>query len=126
MTARAPRRGESLSAAAGAALGASLFLDWYGTRSAWSAFVLVDLVLLLTAAAAVALALLRPLRAGSAIEVAAGSFTALLAVAASVLVVFRTLVPPVPEAPAAGLVVGLVAAAGVLAGALVSVGDERE
>jgi len=40
--------------------------------------------------------------------------------------VFRVLVPPVTDARAAGLFVGLVAAIGVLVGAIMSVGDEHE
>jgi len=105
---------------------ASLFLDWYGSRSAWSAFVAIDLVLLLTGAGGLALPVLRAAHAGSAIEAAAASFTALLGLSASGLVVFRVLVPPVTDARAAGLFVGLVAAIGVLVGAIMSVGDEHE
>ena len=126
MRLRAPRRGELVSATAGAALCASLFLDWYGSRSAWSAFAAIDLVLLAAGASGVALLVLWAVRAGSAIEVAVGSFTALLGLSATALVAFRALVPPVAGTRAAGLFVGLVAAAAVLAGAVMSVGDERE
>src|SRR4051794_37988361 len=86
------RRGELLSAAAGAMLLATLFLPWYGldldgraTADAWQAFGVIDVVLFATAVAAITL----PIARGRARWLIAG-----LAALALLLVVARIIDPP--------------------------------
>lgn len=121
-----PRAGEWLAGASGAVLVASLFLPWYGGRSAWSAFAAIDLVLLAAALVALALLAVTVARAGSPVRVAAGSCTVLAGVVATLLVAFRALLPAASEGRAPGLYLGLLAAIAMVAAGLASLDDERE
>jgi hypothetical protein len=99
------RPGEVVTGVAGLVLLGSLFLDWYeagasragATResglSAWGAFAVVDVLLLGTALAALAVTVLTAYRA-QAVAVTVTSLTTPLAVLATTFVLVRLAFPP--------------------------------
>jgi hypothetical protein len=127
------RPGEAVAGLSGAALLVVMFLDWYGVRgggagvSAWTAFSVTDVVLGLVALAGLALALLQATQRTPALPVATSVLAAALGIAATLLVAYRLLNAPGPDAlvelrPGAWL--GLLATAGVAAGAWLSTADD--
>lgn len=127
MDLRRLRTGEWVLAAAGVALLVSLFLPWYSPGlSGWEAFTVLDVVLALIAASAIAVLPVTATQSVPAVPMALDSLVALLGIAATVLVAVRALV--LPDAAAGrewALWVGLAGAAGVAAGALLAMRDER-
>ncbi len=95
------RPGDIIAGAGGVALLAVMFLDWYAAGglgvSAWQAFGVTDLILALTALAAIALAVLTASRRSPALPVAAGVITSTLGVLALLLVLYRILNQPGPN-----------------------------
>jgi hypothetical protein len=83
------RDGEWLAGAGGAALLASLFLDWYGHRTAWQALAVVDVLLALLALVPLALVVAQATRRSPAVPVALSVLTALAGALAVVLIAFR-------------------------------------
>ena len=131
---RRVRNGELVCGAAGVVLLASMFLDWYAvtgrddTLSAWGAFSVVDLMLALVALLGIALAVSQVAGRGPALPVALGVITTTLALAGTLLVLYRILNQPGPNdliSVEAGAYVGLLASLGVFLGAWLSLSDER-
>jgi hypothetical protein len=128
-----PRAGELFAAVAGAALLVITFLDWYGTRgreaglSAWQAFSLLDLLLGVVIVCALALAVLNIAGRGPASPVALAVITSTLALAATLLVLYRILNQPGPNdviEVRAGAWLGLAAVAAVFGAAWWSMSDD--
>jgi hypothetical protein len=127
------RPGELVAGVAGVALVVVMFLDWYGVRgrdeglSAWSAFTVTDLVLLLVALAGVALAVLHVTQRAPALPVAASVLAAALGIVATALLAYRLLNQPGPndlvEVRVGGWL-GLVAVAAVATGGWLSTSDD--
>ena len=123
-----PRAGEWLALVAAVALAASLFLPWYApARTAWDAFALLDVFLVLTALVGGALWTLAATQEAEALPVAFAALTTLLGAIATVWVAFRLLVPPLePIDRLAGAFVGLSGAAGVLMGGVLAMREDPE
>jgi hypothetical protein len=126
------RPAEWLAAASGIGLIATLFLDWYVTSgapsTAWEAFAVVDVVLALTGALAIALAVAQATRSSPALPVAAGVLTATVGIAATLIVLYRLIDQPGPNELVevqAGAWLGLAAVACVTAAGWLSMGDEH-
>ena len=144
MRLNAPRLGEILAGVSGLLLGFSLVLPWYrsttvaacpappadcaaGTRSytGFEAFAALDVYLLVIAAAGVGLLVAELVQRTPAIAVAWAAISATLGLVATVLVVWRTVDPPVGgDAEPLFALLGLLAAAGVGIGCLLSMRDE--
>ena len=131
---RRVRTGEIVAGVAGVVLLLSLFLEWYTVRgraeglTAWSAFSFVDLLVCLVALLGIALAVSQVVGRGPAVPVAIGVITTTLALAATLLVLYRILNQPGPNdaiGVGAGAWVGLAACLGVFLGAWLSLSDER-
>ena len=137
---RRVRIGELVSGAAGVVLLASMFLDWYSVSSAavlgdatrgisaWGAFSVVDLMLALVALLGIALAVSQIAGRGPALPVALGVIATTLALAGTLLLLYRILNQPGPNdliGVEAGAYVGLLASLGVFLGAWLSLSDER-
>ena len=138
---RRVRIGEVVAGAAGVLLLASMFLDWYsvapeavlspgGERgvSAWSAFTVVDVFLALVALLGIGLALAQVVGRGPALPVGLAVVATTLALAATLLVLYRILNQPGPNdliSVSSGAWVGLVACLGVFLGGWLSLSDER-
>lgn len=123
-----PRRlriGEWLTGVGGAALLVTLFLDWFGGRSAWQAFSVADGLLALAAAMALATAAMAAAHNAPAVSLALASLVALVGLAATIVVVVRAIAPPDDLARAAGLWAGLASCALTTAGAFLAMRDER-
>ena len=146
MDLRRLRIGEWILAASGIALLVSLFLPWYAAAgsaaregwtayapldaavemTAWESFPVVDIVLALIAAAAVAVLLITATQAVSAVPIALESLVALGGIAAAVLVLIRAL--DLPDGAAGrewGIWLGLAGALGIAVGGIVAMRDER-
>lgn len=142
MDLKAPRLGEIVAGASGAALLVSLFLPWYGTDAAgcpappapcppteatgFEALGALDVLLVVAAFAGIALLILEVTQPTPAIPVAWAAVTTLVALVAAVWALYRTLDPP---AAAETLdprfaYLGLLASVGVVAGASMSMRDE--
>jgi hypothetical protein len=133
MDLRRLRVGEWITAGAGICLLASLFAPWYGVSggesadaSGWESLAVLDIVLALIAAAAVALLPITATQRMPAVPLTFNVFVALGGLLAVVLVLIR--VADLPEGAGArewGLWLGLAAALGIAAGSLVAMRDER-
>ena len=127
MDLRRLRTGELVLGAAGVALLISLFLPWYRpASSAWEAFAVLDLVLAVIAASALAVLVVTATQSLPAVPVAMDSLVTLAGIAATVLVAVRAL--DLPDAAAGrdwALWLGLTGAAGMAAGGLLAMRDER-
>jgi hypothetical protein len=91
------RDGEWLAGGGGVALLASLFLDWYGTGSAWQAFAVIDVVVAALALVPIGLVALQGTRRSPAVPVAFSVFCVLAGALATLLIAFRILDPPGSE-----------------------------
>jgi hypothetical protein len=129
-----PRPGELFAAVAAGALLVVSFLDWYGPQNreaglnAWQAFSVLDLLLGAVMLCALALATSNVAGRGPAVPVALGVITTTLALAATLLVLYRILNQPGPNdviEVRAGAWLGLGAVAAVFGGAWWSMSDER-
>ncbi len=128
------RTGDVVAGVAGVLLLLSTFLQWYTVRgradglSAWGAFTIVDLLVGLVALLGIALALSQVVGRGPALPVALAVITTTLALAASLLVLYRILNQPGPNdaiGVGAGAWAGLAASLGVFFGAWLALSDER-
>ena len=131
---RRVRAGELVAGAAGLVLLASMFLNWYSvsgrddTLTAWAAFSFVDILLALIALLGIALALSEVIGRGPALPVGIGVVTTTLALAGSLLVLYRIINQPGPNDAITvdvGAYVGLLATIGVFLGSWLSLSDER-
>jgi len=128
------RTGELVAGAAGVVLLGSTFLEWYTVRgraeglTAWGAFTIVDVLIAIVALLGIALAASQVIGRGPALPVALGVITTTLALAGTLLVLYRILNQPGPNdviGVAVGAWVGFAASLGVFLGAWWSIGDER-
>ena len=131
---RRVRAGEVVAGVAGVLLLVSTFFNWYTVSgrddglTAWAAFGVVDLLVALVALLGIALAVSQNVGRGPALPVALGVITTTLALAGTLLVLYRILNQPGPNEAigvSTGAWVGLVACAGVFFGAWLSLSDER-
>jgi hypothetical protein len=131
---RRVRAGDVVVAVAGALLLLSTFLEWYTVRgreeglTAWGAFTLVDLLVAAVALLGIALAVSQLAGRGPSLPVAIGVVTATLALATSLLVLYRILNQPGPNDAIGvgfGAWIGLAACVGVFLGSWLSLSDER-
>jgi len=131
---RRVRPGDVAAGVAGVLLLAVMFVQWYAVSgrddglSAWSAFSFVDLLLALVGLLGIAVAVGSIAGRGPALPVALAVVTTTLALAASLLLLYRILNQPGPNEAievSAGAWIGLLACVGVFLGAWRSLGDER-
>ena len=131
MDLRRLRAGEWITAISGIALLVSLFAPWYGSddlpdASAFESLAVLDLILALIAAAAVALLLITAVQRMPAFPLAFNVFVSLLGLLGVVLVLIRVLdLPDGADAREWGLWLGLAGALGIAAGSLIALRDER-
>ena len=128
------RAGEIVAGAAGVVLLVAMFLNWYSVSgrhdslTAWGAFSVVDVLLALVALLGIALALSQVVGRGPALPVALGVITTTLALAGTLLLVYRIINQPGPNdliSVEPGAYLGLLASLGVFLGAWLSLSDER-
>ena len=128
MNVKPPRLGELIAGVAGLVLLVSLFFGWYGALSAWEAFAVADVVLIVAAVAGLALLVIESTQRTPAVAVAWAALTFIVTLVALAMVAYRVLDAP---GAAEGLAtrpfafVGLAATAAVVAGALLSMRDDR-
>ena len=134
------RIGDWATALAALALIAVMFMDWYGVKgtgdsgapaaNAWEAFSVLDIVLALAAAWALAGAIATATQHTPAVPIAMMSVTTFLALFALIWLLFRVAFPPDAGLEGAdttrleGMWLGLGAAASLLVGALAAIRDE--
>ena len=137
MDLRRLRIGEWLTALAGVMLLASLFLPWYANEpilarepteefTAWQSLAVLDVVLALIAAAAVALLVITATQSAPAVPLAFNVFLVFGGALATVLVLFRA--ADLPDAAAGrqwALWLALAGAVGILGGSLIALRDDR-
>lgn len=127
------RKGEWVAGLSGLALLILLFLPWYGLGleldvSAWQAFSIVDLLLLLTALAGLTVAVMAALQRAPALPVASAVIATGIAIVMVLVVLYRILNQPGPNdlvGVRIGAYLGLLAVLGVAAGGWLTMGDER-
>jgi len=130
MDLRRPRLGEVIAGVASAVLLVSLFLPWYdgpsGGVSAWKAFSVLDVLLLLTALMGIAVFLMAITQRVPAVPVATAALTASVGIIASVWVLLRVLFVPGPDGVLERELVwlGLLATTALTTGAWLSMRDE--
>jgi hypothetical protein len=126
------RTGELVAGAAGLVLLVSTFLDWYAPRgreaglSAWAAFSVVDVLVALVALLGIAVLAIQVVGHGPAVPVALEVLATTLALAATLLVLYRILNQPGPDdlvEVRAGAYLGLLATAGVFYGGWKALSD---
>ena len=124
------RSGELLAAFGAIALAVLTFLPWYqgpgGNLTAWDEFGIVDILIVAEVLAALTLAVVTVTERTTALPVAAGVWTTLLAILATLAILVRVLVlPSDATGHCAASWLALVASAAILAGAWQSMRDER-
>jgi hypothetical protein len=124
------RAGEWLAAAAGLTLIVSLALPWYeaddGEITGFEVFSVIDILLVLVAGVALALAVLQATQTSPALPVAFGVLTVAAGLIAVLLVLFRLIDAPGSNlGVAAGAWVGLAAVVALTAGGWLSIQNER-
>jgi hypothetical protein len=126
--------GDWLAGLGGVALLVALFLPWYtvsegdGELTGWEAFSVIDILLALTAAVGVALAVLSATRRTPAVPVAFGVIGVPVGALAALIVLIRLVDPPGPNTllgPGPGAWISLAGALAVAAGSWLSIRDER-
>ena len=137
MDLRRLRIGEWLTALAGVILLASLFLPWYANEpsfarepteefTAWQSLAVLDVVLALIAAAAVALLIITATQSPPAVPLAFNVFLVFGGALATILVLFRAAdLPDVAAGRQWALWLGLAGAVGILGGSLIALRDDR-
>ena len=126
MDLRRLRAGEWLAAAGGALLVASLFMPWYDDVSGFEALSVIDILLVLVAAVAFALAILQATQTTPALPVAFGVLTVTIGAIGVLLVLYRLIdAPGDVGGPGAGAWLGLVAAVALTVGGWRSLANEH-
>lgn len=131
MDLRRLRAGDWIAALSGVVLLVSLFLPWYGRgpdgdASAWEALAAVDIALALVAAFAVSLLVVTASQRVPAVPVALSALVTVVGLIGVVLVLIRLAATPGGlDGREPGIWLGLVAAIGIVAGACLSMHDER-
>ena len=133
MNLRRLRIGEWITAISGLVLLVSLFLPWYGAQdpsgpalTGWESLAILDIVLALIAAGAVALLLITATQRLPAVPLAFNVFVVLAGMLAVMLVLVR--VAALPDGAGErdwALWLGLAGALGVLIGSLIALRDDR-
>jgi hypothetical protein len=122
------RLGEWLAGVSGLALVVLLFVPWYqrGAEplSAWGAFAVIDVVLLLVGLLAVAVAVTCALYSSPPIPMATSSMSLIGGIVATVLMLVRLAFLPDADARLAGAWLGLIAVLGAAVGAWMALRDE--
>lgn len=137
--------GEKLAGASGIALLLLMsLLDWFNVDvgggfadidtgvNAWTAFSFIDIVLFLTALAAIALAVIAATRTSVNLPVALSAVVAGLGILSVLLILFRIISPPdggagdfgIDVGRSIGVFLGLIAASGVAAGGWLAMQEE--
>jgi len=128
------RAGEWLAAAAAIAIPITLALPWYGARArettvtGFESFTAIDVLLVLSAAVGLALAILQATQEGPALPLAFGVLTVTAGGIATLLALYRVIDEPGPDEfidVRLGAWLGLVATAALTAGGWLSIADER-
>jgi hypothetical protein len=130
MDLRRLRAGEWVAGISGVVLLVALFLPWYGddagSRTGWQSLGALDVVLALVALSALAIPVVTAFQRVPAVSLAHQSLTSLAGWVALVLVLIRVLnKPDWASGREWGLWVALAATAGVAAGCLLAMRDER-
>jgi hypothetical protein len=141
MDLRRLRVGEWLVGACGVLLLVALFLPWYslgaawtmdpafagnGELTAWEAFTVLDVILLLLALAALSVPIVTAAHRVPALPLALESLTALFGLLCVILVLIRVLnLPGEADTRDIGLWLGFLATMGIAAGGLIGMRDER-
>lgn len=133
------RAGEALAGLAGVGMVVFLFLPWYGVGalpsygvagravSGWQALSVIDIVLAIIAALAIALAVVTATQRSPALPVVLATLTWPLGMVATILVVVRLIARPGPNAMVSdryGAYLALVAALGIAYGAFLAMREE--
>jgi hypothetical protein len=135
--------GEKIAGASAVLLFIFMFFDWFTASvsggfvsvggDAWEAFELIDLFLLLTVIAALAVAVIRLSDAVFEPSVPVNAVVAILGIASVLLILFRIIDPPggggvggisIDVSPAVGAFLGLIAAGGIAYGGYRAMGEE--
>jgi hypothetical protein len=129
------RKGELIAGAGGVVLLVVMFLPWYSDAgpnpidvTAWEALSITDLILALTAVAAIGLAVLTAARRSPALPVAASVITTTLGALATLLVLYRILNQPGPNELAEvklGAFLGFLSVLAITGGGFRSMRDEE-
>jgi hypothetical protein len=125
------RAGEWMVAACGAVLLVALFLPWYSpdagpSTTAWESFVVLDVLLALIAASAVALLVVTATQPVPAVPVTLAALVTLAGLAATALVVLRVFdLPDGAGGREWGLWLGLAGSLGIFGGGMLAIRDER-
>ena len=106
---------ELLAGLCGLALLVDLFLPWFGGADAWETFTIVDLLLAVVGAGAVALPVIYATNSKPDAPISATAITVLGGGVATALVLFRLLDPVGEGGREVGLYLGLLALAGLTA-----------
>jgi hypothetical protein len=132
MDLRRLRVGEWITAISGVALLASLFAPWYGAEdvpatSGFESLAVLDIVLALVAAGAVALWIITAAQSLPAVPLTVNTLLCISGLLAVVVVVIRVLVlPNDADAREWGLWLGLASSLGIVVGSLIAMRDERQ
>jgi hypothetical protein len=127
MSLRRLRAGEWLAAAGGVALPVALALPWYGDETGFESLSVIDLLLVLLALLGLALAVLQATRDAPALPVGAAVLTVAFGAIGVLLVLYRFVDEPGPDALAdvrLGAWLGLAAALAVTVGGWLSMAAE--
>ncbi len=108
---------ELIAGVAGLALLAALFLPWFGAADGWEALTVLDLLLAVVGAAAVALPLISASNAKTDVPITATALTVIGGGIASLLVLLRLLDPVGEGSRRTGLYLALGASLAIAAGA---------
>ena len=134
MDLRRLRAGEWVAAASGVALLVSLFLPWYGsdapragsTASGWESLAAIDVLLAFVAASGVLLAIVTAAQSVPAVPIALSGLVTFTGLVGVLLVLIRAAdLPDGASGREWALWLGLVGAAGIVAGATLAMRDER-
>jgi hypothetical protein len=126
MDLRRLRSGEWIAAASGVALLVSLFLPWYDGLTAWESLAAIDVLLAFVAASGVLLAIVTVAQGVPAVPVALSALVTFVGLFGLVLVLIRVIdVPDGATGREWALWLGLASTAGIVAGAMRAMGDER-
>ncbi|HEX8855249.1 MAG TPA: hypothetical protein VF752_06575 [Thermoleophilaceae bacterium] len=119
------RASDWLAALAGVALIGLMFVDWFGSASAWQSLTVVDVLLALCGLTGVTLFVATATQRSNAVPIAVSSLTGLAGMLATVLVAIKLIFPPDGASVSTGAWLGLAAAAVLAAAGWESMREER-
>jgi hypothetical protein len=118
------RPGEAITGIFGLVLLIALFAPWFEDADAWEAFTVVDLLLAVTAAIAIALPVISASNVKTDAPISASALTVLAGFIASVVVIYRLLDPVGDGSRRIGLYLAAIASLGITAAAWRAMSDE--